>query len=425
MFSRDKRAFSLVEVVFGSIIGLMLLGVFWNIYYSQTSTSHKLTRKNEALRSSQIAMEVIQKDFRQLVSVPVERSDDGTINRKFGDHTAPAKVSPDGKSVSFYIPAEITGTSPSDPATIECYTVVYSRVPAKLPGTYFIKRSVVKSPAELTGVTDGTVAEIPGKNINSVLVKDVTFHLLDPKAPAPQYRSPDTNYYLQAVIEGTDEAGEEQMTANVLTVLEYPSVMQMTQNINEVTTYTPLAPLVTTPDTFVPTPEEENTIKTIGDLTDRFAQGSITSAQYEKEICDLINSHAGNTNGPVFASSGNIIPHIESLTVSSPPAPGQPVILSSPAGQTVVVPPPPVPSSGSDPDVTVSEGGNNWNFTAQVMVLDSNGNVRYEENAQGGGTSMDISGEDLQNMVGSTVETLRDHGFQYIENQRGTGNVSN
>jgi type II secretory pathway pseudopilin PulG len=423
----NRPGFSLVEVVFGSVVAIVLLGVFWQIYYSQTSTAHKLTKKNDALRSAQLASEVIQKDLKQLVSVEIVRNEDGTIKRLYGDHTAPAKVSPNGKSISFYIPAETAGSqAPTDSEGYkECYTVVYSMIPAAKAGTYGIKRSILKSPEDVVNIENGVADEIPGKLINSVLVRDVTFHLLDPKAPAPVYRSPDTNYYLQTVIQGTDETGEETMNANLLTTLEYPSIMQMTQNIQQVTRYRAIAPLVTSPDTFVPTPKEKQAIAKINNITEQFANGAITGTEFEDKITALINEHAGQTNGPVIGSSGNIIPHIDKLTLAGPVDPGQPIILSTPAGQAVIVPPPATKAPAASPDVTVSEGGNDWHFTAQVMVLDSNGNVRYQENAEGGGTSNNVNINDLGNMVNNTVSNLTSNAYGYIDKTNGNSNVGN
>ena len=336
-------------------------------------------------------------------------------------------VSPGGKSISFYIPAETAGSEAitDSGGYKQCYTVVYSMVPAAKAGTYGIKRSVLKSPDDVVNIENGVAQEIPGNLINSVLVNNVTFHLLDPKAPAKIYRSPDTNYYLQTIILGTDATGEETMTANLLVSLEYPSVMQMTQNIQEVTKYKPIAPLVTQPDKFVPTPDEKQAIAKINDLAEQFTNGSISGTDFEEKITDLINQYAGQTNGPVIGSTGNIIPHIDKLALAGPVDPGQPIILNSPAGPAVVIPPPTPPGEGSDPISTVAPGGNDWHFTAQVMVIDENGNIRYEENVAGGGTSVDININDLGNMVDNTVSNLTQDAYGYIDKTKGTSDVGN
>jgi len=419
-----KRGFTLVEVVFGSVVALMMFGVFWQIYYSQTSTAYKLTKKNDALRSAQLAAEVIQKDFKQLVSVEIERNGDGTINRKYGDHTAPALVSPSGKSVSFYIPAKTAGSQASTSEYEACYTATYAMVPSKQSGIYEIKRSILTSTEEVSNVKDGVAAELPGKSIQSVQVKDVTFHLLDPKAPSTMYRSPDTNYYLQATILGTDSTGAETMTANVLVCLEYPSVMQMTQNIQEITKYKPIVPLVTTPDTFTATPEEQATISKIENITKQFADGSLSATAYENQMTALINKHAGQTNGPVIGSTGNIIPHISKLTVSGPVAIDQPVVLSSPSGQKVIVPPPSqVKGSPSSPNVTVGEAPDDGHFSFSVTVLDSNGNPKFHQAGQGDGN---YSSDEMKNMINTGINNGTANAYDWIKNNSsGNGNVGN
>ena len=428
MHKKNKAAFTLVEVCFAVVVTAVLLGVFYNIFYTQHSQSYRLTRKNEALTSALVAAEVIGKDLRQVVSTPIKRLANGAIQRVYGDHTAPVKVSNGGSSVSFYVPRPPEKDTDFDltERTRDCVTVVYATVPSPKPGAFHIRRAIVEDPAVLQAYADGT-GELPGKNISGVLVRKVAFRLLDPKAKATVYRSPDSNYYLEAVIVGTDATAKETQALPILVNLEYPSTQQMTPNIQEIVAYKAQAPLVTGPDPFKPSPEEQKTIDTINQLTDQFVNGSIPANEYEDKITDLINSHAGDTDGPIIRSTGNIIPHVDKLEVVQTPNPGEPVVLNSPNGTSVVVNPPAAPSStgspspSSPPISTITPTKGDWWVKGGSMHF-SNGQLVHSNTFQGGGSG-NMSQGDLQNILDGWMNDQYNMYGNAVNGQRGNTNV--
>ena len=428
MHNKKRAGFTLVEVIFAVIVSAMLLGVFYNIFFTQHSQAYRLTKKNEAMTSALVAAEVIGKDLRQIVTTPITKLTNGAIQRVYGDHTAPVKVSNSGSSVSFYVPRPPESDTAFDLSsrTRDCVTVVYATVPSKKPGAYHIRRSIVEDPSVMQAYADGT-GDLPGKNISGVLVRKVAFRLLDPKATATVYRSPDSNYYLEAIIVGTDATAKETQALPLLVNLEYPSTQQMTPNIQEVVAYRAEAPLVTAPDTFNPSPQEQQTINQINELTDQFVNGSIPASEYEDKITDLINSHAGDTDGPIIRSTGNIIPHVDKLEVVQTPNPGEPVVLNSPNGTSVVVAPPAspsspgTPSSNTPPISTITPTQGDWWVRGGSMHF-SNGQLVHSNTFQGGGSG-NMSQGDLQNVLDGWMNDQYNMYGNNINGQRGNTNV--
>lgn len=422
MTGSRRGGFTLVEVIFAVVIVGMLFGILYNIFYSQHATAYKLGAKNEALTSCLVAAEVIQKDLRQLVTVPVLRNADGTLARRFGDHSAPVKVSPEGRNASFYIPRDPGAAAASllsEDRTRDAVTVVYTLVPATKPGTYKLRRSVIEDEAAMQQATADPSA-LKGREVSGVLLRDLHFRLLDPKAPAAVYRSPDTNYYLEAVIQGVDVTGKETQTLPVLANLEYPSVLQQTPNIQEVIAYRPLAALVTPPDTLSPSPAEVAAVNRINDATRRFLDGDLPTAEFEREVADLINSLAGQPGGPVVASTGNLVPRVDNLRLAQQPRPGEPAVLTAPNGTNVVVPPP-GSSSGGPPIMTVTPPTGNWNFMGRSARF-HNGQLVAENEFSGGGDG-NVTNDQLQGILNTWMDDQYRAYNDEIARERGTSGM--
>lgn len=393
---RRRRGFTLLEVMFAAVLSAGVLGALYQIFYATTQQSHKVSAKYEAMRSSLTASEILSRELQRLVTLPVREDERGYPLPRHGDHVRPVRVGTDLRGVAFYVPAEgsgeggaPTGAAGDDagspdavPGTgaIQASPLTIDLVAGPKPGLFAMRRSTRAGGAE-EGETGADAADT--RVYGGVLLKTLRFRLLEPDAADAALQSPDGNYYLEAVIVGTDRSGTEESALSVLQPLTFPSERRYDPGAPAVV-YAPEGPL-DPPGTVVnPTPEEQAAADELQQLGDRFRDGDITPEELVEAARTALDPVAGKTpTGPLVTRQPRIPQLPPDATVLTPPGPG-PVVIGSPSGTgpTTVIPP-----SGGTPGVpggTVGEA--TWTTWQQATVYDSEGNVVWTEGGSASGT---------------------------------------
>lgn len=397
MTNRNRRqGFTLVEVMFAAVLSALVLGALYQIFYATTQQSYKVSAKYEAMRSSLTASEILSRELQRLVTLPVQEDDRGYPLPRHGDHVRPVRLGPDMRGVSFYVPAMGSGEggapqgsvdagdepTEADPGVgaIAASPLTIDLVPGPTGGLFAMRRSTRSGGAD-EGET-GEDAE-DTRVYHGVMLKTLRFRLLAPDADDAALRSPDGNYYLEAVIVGTDSKGQEESPLSVLQPLNFPSERRYDPGAPAVT-YSPEGPL-SPPGTVVnPTPEEQAAADELQRLGDEFRNGDLTPEDLVEQARTALDPVAGTTpTGPLVTRQPRIPPIPPDATVLTPPGPG-PVVIGSPTGTgpTTVIPPsgsPPGSGSGGPGEAT-------WTTWQRATVYDSEGNVVWQESGEDSGT---------------------------------------
>ena len=373
-----RLAFTLVEVLVAAAIGAVMLGALYQMFYAGSRINRDTMTKADALQAATLTLASVQQDLKQLVTLPVAKKASGEPAPRYGDHGAPVRISPLGRNISFYVPDKSAkrGELPS-PGTV---VVTYNLEPAETGGLFVVRRS--ESTGDRPSPEDGHV-------LTGVSVKDLKFRLLDPKSSDTVTRSPDQNYYVEAIVTGTDATGRETMTLTALTELEYPSTFQQPQNrnVNETISFRPKAPLAGPPDRRSVTKAELENLRQLRDLADRFDRGEIGPKELEKEVREVVNQadeNPGRRDAVTYAGATPPAPLGNQPLTMAPRQPGQPIEFSTPTGDRILVPTSPeqvtnrVTSNPTSGDPTQRQNGN-----GQIRVTMTAWFAEYE--SHGGG----------------------------------------
>lgn len=403
-----RRGFTLVEVMFALVITGVLMGTLYQIFFATTSQSHKIDAKYEAMRSALVASEVISREVDRLVTLEVERDEEGAVVPIYGDHERPVYIGRDGRGVSFFVPAERPLEAGSDEVA---EPMMLSLAKAETGGVFLLKRDEGKvaveaahAAAEAAAGGEGEEAEeaiVEGPVLGSRVLKGVhlrslKYRLLSPRAESEANRSPDDNFYLEAVIVGTDRKGREENALTVLKPLLYPSRRLSDPQVGAVA-YAPRAPLQPPSVVVNPTPEEERVAEELIRIADAWEAGELDPQELVDAARDALTPVVGKV--PTGALTSND-PQIRGLppnaTVLTPP--GAPVTaIGSPDGPVVLLP----PRGGPEP-VPISEvtpqGEEVW-FTGWAKSLTGDGDVIFESGFEGGGTVGSNPGDESWNSI--------------------------
>ena len=391
-----RGGFTLVEVMFAAVLSAGVLGALYQIFYATTQQSYKVSAKYEAMRSSLTASEILSRELQRLVTLPVQEDDRGYPLPRHGDHVRPVRLASDMRGVSFYVPAMESGeggapqgavdagevAAEADPGTgsIQASPLTIDLVPGPQGGLFAMRRSTRSGGAE-EGETGADADDT--RVYRGVLLKALRFRLLEPDASEPALQSPDGNYYLEAVIIGTDAQGKEESALSVLQPLTFPSERRYDPGAPAVV-YAPEAPLAPPGTVVNPTPEEQAAADELQRLGDEFRDGEITPEELVDQARTALDPVAGTTpTGPLVTRQPRIPPIPPDATVLTPPGPG-PVVIGSPSGGPTTVIPPSGGTPGSGGPGGPSEA--TWTTWQRATVYDSEGNVVWEESGSDSGT---------------------------------------
>ncbi len=432
--TRTRAGFTIVELAFALVITGVLMASLYQILFATTSQSYKIDAKYEALRSAMVVAEVVSREVDRLVTLPVERDGAGKVVPRHGDHVRPVYVGADGRGVSFYVPSqEASGGLAGEPAD----PLMISLEPAPEAGIYRIRRDQGKAAVEgalarseaasgeepdeaAAAVTDETA---PGSRAyRGVHIRSLRFRLLSPEAESEGTRSPDDNYYLEAVVVGTDRQGREQSALTVLKPLNFPTERLADPTVPTVK-YDPTAPLSPPAVVVNPTPAEKQAADDLVKIADEWADGTLTPEQLVDRAREALKPVSGTVPSGAISSGSPQIPGIPpGSRVVSPP--GSPPVIAPPPGTpgpTVVLPP-----TGGPPAISVTPQGEQVWFTGWGAVLDANGRPIYSTGFEGGGTMGGQGGStweglmgQMRGQMGDIQQTLVGVSQDYLRTQQG------
>lgn len=438
-----RRGFTLVEVVFALLITGVLLGTLYQIFYASSQQGARLDAKNEALRSAMMASEILSREVDRLVTLPVSKDEQGKFQARYGDHQRPVYIGSDGKGVTFYVPTE-EGAANLDGAEAE--PLLVSLVASTTPGLYLLQRAqgqgaVEQAVAEGAGGTeeasedadaDEAAAAEPaamaeGRRVyKGVHLRSLKLRLLQPDGEYEANKSPDDNYYLEAVVVGTDRKGLEQNAMTVLKPLVFPS-RRLADPAVPAVKYQPTAPLSPPSVVVNPTPEEIKAADELVRLADEWGKGTITPEALVDRARTALDPIANTVPSGAIASNAPQVPRIPpGATVLSPPGPG-PVVIGTPGapGPVLVIPPP-----GGPAPVPISQAGGRGGtieFMGWGAVLDANGNPIYRTGFSGrgdlgpGGQGWDAAMGAFNQGMGGIQGTLTTIANDYLRSPAGRG----
>jgi hypothetical protein len=266
-------------------------------------------------------------------------------------------------------------------------------VAASTPGVFALRRSVQEAAAEaLAPEAEESALDASEKDgtrlFRGVLLRSLKFRLLTPGAELMVLRSPDDNYYLEAVIVGTDPDGKEESPLSLLKPLTFPSERRFDPSVPGVE-YQPTAPLAPVSVVANPTPAEKKAADDLTKLADDWRDGKISNEDLVKQARIALGPVVGTTpTGPISSLRPKVAPIPPDAVVLTPPESGVPVIGPPPGkpGPSTVLPPPP----GGPPPMPPGPGGGDGNngeytFWGNAKVFDANGNEIWNAGFQGGG----------------------------------------
>lgn len=341
----------MVELMFALVITGTLMGALYQIFFATTAQAYKVDAKYEAMKSALVASEVISREVDRLVTLPVEKDEDGKVQARVGDHARPLYVARDGRGVSFYVPnGQTLGNLAGEPAD----PLMISLTKGAGGGLYLMRRDqgpeaveaalAQQEGGEETDPEDGFLSgAAPGTRLyRGVHLASLKFRLLSPISEVPALASPDDNFYLEVVIVGTDRFGKEQNALTLLKPLTFPSQRLHDPSVPAVT-YTPLAPLQPPGVIVNPSPAEVDAAEEIIRISQEWVDGGLTPEQLVDQIRTALEPVSGTVPTGAIASTSPQIPVLPpDATVISPP--GGPTVIGSPTnpgGPAVVLPPPP------------------------------------------------------------------------------------
>jgi hypothetical protein len=372
------------------------------------------------MRSSLTASEILSRELQRLVTLPVQEDERGYPLPRHGDHVRPVRLSQDMRGVSFYVPAMGSGeggapqgaddpdapAAEADPGTgaIQASPLTIDLVSGPAGGLFAMRRSTRSGGAE-EGETGADAEDT--RVYKGVLLKALRFRLLQPDAEDPALQSPDGNYYLEAVIVGTDSKGTEESALSVLQPLTFPSERRYDPGAPAVN-YAPEGPLAPPGTVVNPTPEEQAAADTLQQLGDQFRDGDITPEELVDRAREALDPVAGKTpTGPLVTRRPRIPQIPPGATVLTPPGPG-PVVIGSPGGSgpTTVIP----PSGGTPQGGGGGPGEATWTTWQRATVYDSEGNVVWQESGSDEGTMAADGSEwdEVQSNHQRQIDALRD-----------------
>lgn len=337
---------ALVEVIISAMLMAGVLALLYLMHHGSTATASKLDSQQEALRSALLAIEVLTRNLKSLVTLPVDLDTEGLPRRRYGDHVTPVKIGPLGRTIAFYVSARSQPPGPGRPP--QAITLTYSLWPGSREGTYQLRQT--QGPLWTTGdrpspapTADDGAAPLPPPRgtpgdhvVPGILLADLRCRLLEPGLAAPARRSPDEGYYLQILASGVDLHGRRTRLLPATVRLEYPSLQRQVAGVYTSTPLEPTAPLETPPGTFVVTPEEADLVRKTRELSRQFAQGRIDERQLERGLKAALEPMAGRLTSPILWGTAPRVPHFADLSVRRH-EPTESIDLADSAGNVIRV----------------------------------------------------------------------------------------
>ncbi|MBI2944159.1 MAG: prepilin-type N-terminal cleavage/methylation domain-containing protein [Candidatus Wallbacteria bacterium] len=328
--------FTMVELIVAIVIGAVLMGVLYDMFYAGSRINRDTQNKADALQAATLTLASVQQDLKQLVSLPVAKQASGENNPRYGDHRAPVRISPMGRNITFYVPdpKQRRGELPTPGAV----AVTYSLDPAD-GGLFRVKRTIDREETDPEPPEEGARAH----TLPNVHVRDVRFRLLDPKSSEPDRRSPDQNYYVETVVTGADATGRETMTLLALTELENPSTFVQSHNkfVNETVNFQPRRPLPQAPDKRSATQKEFEALRELRELAEKFEKGEVGAKELEDQVRRVVEIADGNPGRKDLVATNGRVPPLGNtpLALQNRGGPGgRPIEFSTPNGDRVLVP---------------------------------------------------------------------------------------
>ncbi len=327
---RRNGGFTIVEVLIAAAVGALLMGALYDMFYTGSRINRDTQNRADALQAASLTLASIQQDLKQLITLPVNRDSEGKPINRFGDHQVPVRISPLGRNITFYVPDGGTGELPSPSAV----AVTYGLEQANTGGLFRVKRT------ERRGDED---EDVSGRVLSTVNVRGMRFRLLAPNAIREDEKSPDSNFYVETVVTGSDATGLTTMTLASLTQLDYPSTFQQTRNrnVNETLAFQPRAPLPNVPDQRSYTQEEFDALQQLRDLAEQFQRGEVGVDELEpqvRKVVEIADRQPGRKD--VVATQGVVgLPPLGDTPLTlQPGSPGRPIEFQTPGGDSVIVP---------------------------------------------------------------------------------------
>ena len=119
-----RRAFTLIEVIIMSVVGLMLLGIVYSIFISSSKDSAKMNRKLQAIQAGHLLLERLENDIKQAFYLK------GVYDLQVMNHQGGF-----GNAVAFYRldpKAELPGSGEGKPVKVERIEYIFSPVTARV-----------------------------------------------------------------------------------------------------------------------------------------------------------------------------------------------------------------------------------------------------------------------------------------------------
>lgn len=394
--NRRRWGFTLVEVMFAAVISATLMGVLYNVFHATTQQSYKVGAKYQAMQSALVASELLSREIERLVTLPVQKDAQGFVVPRYGDHGRPVRLAEDSRGVAFFVPG------PRDPqAGQKAVPLSLDLVPASVPGVFALRRSLRGATGgddPLAAPESGEAGDSEGvRVIRGVQLRSLKFRLLSPDAEMPALRSPDDNFYLEAVVVGTDQQGEEESPLSLLEPLTFPSERRYDPSVPTVE-YAPEAPLAPVSVAVNPTPAEKKAAEDLTQLADDWRDGKISDEELVEKAREALDPVVGTTpTGPITALRPEVAPIPPDAVVLTPPESGVPVIgpPKGGTGPTTILPPPP----GGPPPAPPGPGGGDdtsgeYTFWGRAKVFDANGNEIWAAGFEGGGETSGATDSD-------------------------------
>jgi hypothetical protein len=371
--------------MFAAVISATLIGVLYNIFYATTQQSHKVGAKYQAMQSSLTASEILSREIDRLITLPVQKDDQGFVVARYGDHGRPLRLAEDQRGISFYVPGELG----DDLAVQSAIPLTLNLVPGATPGTFVLKRSTRGVEEAGAGGAEEESLQEGDRLYRGVLLRSLKFRVLSPDAEQAAVRSPDDNFYLEAVIVGTDRDGKEESPLSILKPLTFPSERRFDPSISAVS-YAPEAPLVPPSVAVNPTPAEKKAAEDLTKLADDWRNGTISNEDLVKKAREALSPIAGTTpTGPITSLRPKVAPIPPGAVVLTPKESGVPVIGPPPGtpGPRTVLPPAPGAPKPAPPGPRWGNGKGEFVMKGWIKKFDSNGKEIASGGFEAGGTN--------------------------------------
>ncbi|MBI4860215.1 MAG: prepilin-type N-terminal cleavage/methylation domain-containing protein [Candidatus Riflebacteria bacterium] len=256
---RRRQAFTMIEIMVSLVLGVVILGIAYQLLYGSSKMNRKVEDKTEAVQSANLALESIRRDVRQLVTRPFLMSN-GAFTGVVGDAQHPIMISANGTEMAFHVPDPKSPRPDPTSKKFKLTTVYYGLFKKEVAEgghsatVYHLVRSEGTNPN--VGREAGTCATGGSSNLGSIYLKEgkdadgkplapVQFKLLGPKmnlgTGSPTELSGDNNYYLEVRLFGCDSQAREEQPRTDLFVLDEPSRLANVpaQRVNEFTLFQP------------------------------------------------------------------------------------------------------------------------------------------------------------------------------------------